>query len=319
MSRICREALSGSPRQVRALTALSSAAVLVLAGCASGDSDQTPAAEGSVSVVASTTILGSIADQVVACGGGEVTTLMPVGADPHGYSPSSADVATMVDAELVITNGLGLEEGLESTLATAQEDGAVIFEVAPELDPQSFSDSSDSLDPHVWLDVSKMSTAAAIVGDELAQASEDETYSECGAEVSADLNSTDSEVRTILDGVPPESRVLITDHAAFDYFARAYDYEIAGAVVPNGSTLGRPSSSELADLAQTIQDSGVKAIFSNTATPTALIDALAQESGEQISVVGLYVGSLGEPDSGAGTYQGMMLTNAQRIADALSN
>lgn len=110
--------------------------VLSLVGCAepegSGGSESTGKV---VSVVASTTILGDVAGQVVACGGGQARTLMPVGADPHDYAPSSSDVAAMVEASLVITNGLELEEGLTSALATAKEDGATVFEVGPELDP----------------------------------------------------------------------------------------------------------------------------------------------------------------------------------------
>ena len=192
------------------------------------------------------------------------------------------------------------------------------FEVGPALDPESFGESSDSLDPHVWLDVSRMATAATLIGDELAKVRSDPDFGECGRQVAATLTVTDGEVRTILTGVPVESRTLVTDHDAFGYFARAYGFTVAGVVVPGGSTLAQPSSSELADLAETVRAAGVKAIFANTANPTALIDALAQESGQRVSVVELYVGSLGETGSGADTYEAMMLTNAHRIADALA-
>jgi zinc/manganese transport system substrate-binding protein len=100
-------------------------------------------------------------------------------------------------------------------------------------------------------------------------------------------------------------------------FSRAYGYTVAGVVIPGGSTLAQPSSQELAALSGTVRTAGVKAIFANTANPTALIEALAKESGQRVAVVQLYVGSLGPPGSGADTYSGMMLTNARRIADAL--
>ena len=92
----------------------------------------------------------------------------------------------------------------------------------------------------------------------------------------------------------------------------------AGVVIPGGSTLAQPSSSDLAALAETVRVTGVKAIFANTANPTALVDALAQEAGTQVSVVELYIGSVGAAGSGADTYQTMMVTNAHRIADALN-
>ncbi len=305
-------------RRRRARIAAGAAAVaLGLAGCAATGGPDDGEATG-VSVVASTTILGSVAGQVVACAGGQAQTLIPVGADPHDYAPSSSDVAAMVEATLVITNGLGLEEGLTSALATAREDGAPVLEVGPALDPQPFGGSSGSADPHVWLDVSRMATAATVIGDKLADVTGEAVYSACGTTVATALTATDSEVRTILDAVPTESRVLVTDHDAFGYFSRAYDFTVLGVVIPGGSTLAQPSSSELAALAQTVRTAGVAAIFANTANPTALIDALAQESGQQVAVVELYVGSLGPAGAGADTYQGMMLTNAHRIADALA-
>jgi zinc/manganese transport system substrate-binding protein len=269
-----------------------------------------------VSVVATTTILGDVAGQVMSCAGGQVRTLMPIGADPHAYSPSSADVAAMVSADLVIANGLGLEETLSSALATARQDGADVLEVGPALDPQPFGDSS-SQDPHVWMDVSRTATAATVIGDKLAAVTGDTAYADCGGKVAASLTATDTEVRTILHEVPQASRILVTDHDAFGYFSRAYGFTVAGAVIPGGSTLAQPSSSELTALSQKIRETGVRAIFANTANPTALIDALAQESGTHVAVVQLYVGSLGAAGSGADTYQGMMLTDAHRIADGL--
>ena len=126
-------------------------------------------------------------------------------------------------------------------------------------------------------------------------------------------------MRDILAAVPTDRRVLVTDHDALGYFADAYDFEVAGVVIPGGSTLAEPSSAELADLVQTIDAEGVSAVFSNTANSTALVDAVATEAGTQVEVVELFIGSLGSPGSGADTYAGMVTTNAQLIADALAS
>jgi len=279
-------------------------------------------------MVATTTVWGSIAGQIAECAGGSVTTLMPVGADPHDFTPSSDQVATMVDADLVIANGLGLEEGLESAMESAQQDGAVVFEVAPLLDPMPFEAEgevhaegeeahSHGEDPHVWLDVTRAAGAAELIGAEMAKVTGDAAYETCGTEVGQELRSTNDAVVETLAAVPADKRILVTDHDAFGYFAEAYDFRIEGVVIPGGSTLAEPSSAELASLAQAIQDSGVKTIFANTANPSALVDALAAEVGD-VQVVELYVGSVGEPGSEAATYQGMMTTNATRISDALS-
>ena len=87
--------------------------------------------------------------------------------------------------------------------------------------------------------------------------------------------------------------------------------------MPGGATLAQPSSQQLSDLVAVIEAEDVPAIFSNTAAPTSLTEAVAAEVGGQVEVVELFVGSLGPDGSGAETYAGMVLTNAERIAEAL--
>ncbi len=313
-----------------ALATLGTTALLLAAcGTSSPDEDAADSAQG-VSVVATTTMLGDVVAQVTACAGGSTTTLMPVGADPHDFSPSSEQVASIVAADLVVANGLGLEEGLADAIESAEVDGATVLEVAELVDPIEFGghghddeehsgeEEHGDLDPHFWHDAMRMATAAQLVGDELAAATGDDTFSECGQQVADDLRGTDAEVREILSRLDDDQRVLVTDHDALGYFAEAYGFEVAGVVIPGGATLAEPSSQELADLVQVITQEGVPAIFSNTAAPSDLTDAVAAEAGATVEVVELYVGSLGPQGSGAQTYAGMMLANAQRIADALS-
>jgi zinc/manganese transport system substrate-binding protein len=310
-------------------TALAAAGIaataLMLSGCGSDAGPAASSGSGGAGarVVVTTTIWGDLTHQVVDCAGaGEVTTLMPVGTDPHDYSPSSQDVAAMVSADLVVANGLGLEEGLAQSIASAKSDGATVFEVAPQVDPLPFGDATaggahPSLDPHVWHDVTRAAKAAGLIGAELTKATGNPDYAECGTLLQGDLMTVNDEVAATLAKVPQDRRILVTDHDALGYLAAAYGYTVAGTVIPGGSTLAEPSSAELAALATTVKEAGVPAIFANTANPKALVDALASEVGG-IKVVSLYVDSLGEPGSGADTYQGMVRTNAQRISDALA-
>ena len=151
----------------------------------------------------------------------------------------------------------------------------------------------------------------------MASVNGDERYAECGDEVAAALMETDAQVRTQLSVVPDDRRVLVTDHDALGYLADAYDFEVAGVVVPGGATLAEPSSRQLSDLVAVIETEDVPAIFSNAAAPTSLTAAVASEVGGPVDVVELFVGSLGPDGSGAETYSGMVLTNAERIAEAL--
>ncbi|MBI1350117.1 MAG: zinc ABC transporter substrate-binding protein [Actinomycetales bacterium] len=308
-------------------TALVGAAALLLAGCSSSSSAP-DGGTGHASVVATTTILGSITGDVVSCADPQatVTTLMPVGVDPHEFSASSQQVAQIVSADLVVANGLGLEAGLADALANAESDGANILSVGEQLDPVPFGqhandsaagDTTGSLDPHVWFDMDRMATAAQLIGTKLAEGGNAD-YATCGTKVADEIRAAEKDVRATLESVPADRRVLVTDHDALGYLADAYDYRIVGAVIPAGTTLAEPSSADLASLVAAIQADNVPAIFANTADSTALSDAVAKETGRPVQVVPLYIGSVGGPGSGAEDYLSMMRTDASLIANALN-
>jgi len=326
------------------------AAAAPLTACSSEDTtvESVQETSDSVTVVATTTMLGSVAEQIAACAdtGSTVTTLMPIGADPHDFSPSSAQVAAMVQADVVVANGLGLEAGLGDALENAASDGATVLEVAELVDPIPFGEHGDDHadehsddhnddeikeedhnddehdhgdeDPHFWFDMNRMASVAQIIGNELAT-SGGQVYADCGAQVAEEIRAAEAEVRAALESVPADQRILVTDHDALGYLADVYGYEIAGTVIPAGTTLAEPSSADLAELVEVIQQEGVQVVFTNTADPSALSDAVAAEVGGDVQVVNLYVGSLGGPDSGAEDYLSMMRTNADLISSALTS
>ena len=338
---------------MRSRFALIFAAALAFGGaltaCSGEDSANDDAS--TVNVVATTTILGDVARQIVACADPDaaVTVFMPIGADPHDFSPSSAQVAEVVGADIVIANGLGLEAGLDDALDNAAADGATVINVVEAVDPIPFGDHTghddeqaedknaedehidekeaatdehadehSDEDPHFWFDMNRMAQVAELIGDELS-ASGGAQYAECGVQVADEIRAAEVQVRALLESVPASQRILVTDHDALGYLAETYGYEIAGTVIPAGTTLAEPSSGELADLVATIQSEGVRAIFTNTAEPSALADAVAEEVGDDVQVVPLFVGSLGESGSGAEDYVSLMLTDAERISTALNS
>ncbi|MEX0836167.1 MAG: zinc ABC transporter substrate-binding protein, partial [Nitriliruptor sp.] len=119
-----------------------SALALVASGCSTGTEPEPNVAASvetvsdvePVTVVATTSILGDVVEQLVG-EDGTVTVLMGPGVDPHGYAPSARDAATMREADLVVANGLQLEESLVSTLEATEVEGVPVFELAPQLDP----------------------------------------------------------------------------------------------------------------------------------------------------------------------------------------
>ena len=325
-----------SPRPSRGRRALPAAvlaaALLALTSCGatSGGGQPSGADAGEAPVaVATTTQLGSVLEDITSCAGTTSVTLMGPGDDPHDYSPSSRQVAQLARAGLVVANGLGLEAGMRSALDNARADGATLLEVGPELDPLP-SDGEDQghapddghdhgeFDPHVWMDASRMAAAAGVIGAALAQQTGDQEYDRCGEEVAGGLEDTDRQVREILSAVPPDRRTLVTDHAAYAYFAEAYGFEVAGVVVPGGSTDAEPSSERLAGLVAGMERDGADALVMSAGSGNRLVQALSAETGGAVPVVELYEGGVGPEGSGAESYHDAMLASARALADALS-
>ena len=301
--------------------------ILTVAGCA-GETGADP--EGP-RIIATTAVWGDVVVEIVG-DGAEVDVLIPAGADVHDYEPTPQQIASLHTADLVIANGLGLEESLSDVLGSAVSDGANVLELAPQLDPLPFAGHGDgedadhdgeegedgNADPHVWFDPDRVIDATEMIGDGLAEVDDSVDWMARAAAYSQRLLAADREIQAILDAVPLERRKLVTNHDALGYFANRYGFEVIAVVIPGGSTLGDPSSAEMAALVEAIEHEGIRTIFAETHLPTRLAEAVASEVGDDVSVVELYTGSLGEPGSEADTLIGMLVTNARRIAQALS-
>ena len=292
--------------------ALLLALVVLNAACGSGDSS---GSSDRLNVVATTTMLGDVVANIVG-DDGTVEVLLAVGADPHEYRASAMQVTAIITADLVVANGLGFEEGLENVLNTAAQDGANIFLVAEALDPIRTATGRE--DPHVWLDPARMADGARLIAAELSIVEGSIDWAARAEIYARELLAADDDITTLLATVPEANRQLITGHDELGYFAQRYGFEIVGHIIPGTSTLADPNSADLARMVETIEEHNVRAVFVGTSEATALADALVGEVESQVAVVPLFTGSLGGPNSGAETLIEMLITNATRIADALS-
>ena len=137
------------------------------------------------------------------------------------------------------------------------------------------------------------------------------------ADYSKKLEALDAEVMQTLSSIPESSRVLVTNHAVFAYFAESYDFKILGTIIPSASTLSNASAKDLVDLAEEMKAEGVLAVFVDSSSSDALAEALAGEL-EAVQVVTLFSESLGPEDSAGSTYIDMVRTNSELIANALT-
>lgn len=288
-----------------------------------------------VSVVATTTIWADVASAVVG-DEGTVTSLMPIGVDPHDFRPSASQVGDLVAADLVVVNGLGLEQGLDAVLAGAVDDGARILEVGSVANPVARLDrtppcedadhgdgdhdheDAEACDPHVWMDPDRAALAAHAIAEALTQIDPDGGWLGNAEAYVASLDQLSGEMERTLSSVQPDDRLLVTNHDSLGYFADRFDFDVVATVIPGGSTLATPSSADLAELVATMRSLGINVIFADTSDSTALAEAVAAELGESVTVVELYTGSLGGLGSGASTLIEMLRLDAERVAEALS-
>ncbi len=279
--------------------------------------------DGKPDIVVTTNILGDVVTRLVG-DTAEVRVLMKPNADPHSFGISAKEAGEVENADLVVANGLGLEEGLGSILDNARGEGVEVLEVGELVDPLDYAAGAGSAgaakDPHFWTDPARMVKATGIIEEKLTaelDGDEADRVRAAAASYRGELEQLDSEVADLLGSVPEDNRKLVTNHHVFGYLADRFTYRVIGAVIPGGTTLASPSAADLRDLSTTIRDNHVPAIFADSSQPQRLAEVLAQEAGVDVEVVALFSESLTEPDGEAGNYIDMQRTNAERIADAL--
>ncbi|MCP3909774.1 MAG: zinc ABC transporter substrate-binding protein [Actinomycetia bacterium] len=294
-------------RFVAALMALGLAAT----GCSSGSDNNTGA--GSPVVVVTTSIWADIVRNITCDGIVEVETLLPAGADPHGFEPSLSDRSHLESAALVVANGLGLEAALSDLIEVAEDRGTTVVRigelVAPGADPN----------PHVWFDPVRVADALPEAASLIAAAANLEyaDLESCVVSYIDELTALDADITHQLATIPAPRRLLITNHDSLPWFANRYGFEIAGSVIPAATTLAQANPARLAALADRMQADAIPAIFTEEGEAAPDAQALADRVGD-IVVVALYTEALGPHESTADTYIGLLRTNAGRIADALA-
>ncbi|ADD45904.1 zinc ABC transporter substrate-binding protein AztC [Stackebrandtia nassauensis] len=301
----------------RGLTATLSLTVLAcgMTGCAAFEADRS-------GIVVTTNILGDITREIV---GDEtdVTVLMKPGADPHSFGVSAKQAAALENAELIIHNGLGLEEGVARHVEAAAETGVPTYAVGEAVDPLEYGagETAGQADPHFWTDPVRVGEAVDLIAGQVTEHvdvdTDTDTVNAQASDYGDEIAKLHSEAKTAFGRIPKRDRELVTNHHVFGYLAKRYDFEVIGAVVPSGTTLASPSSADLKDLADKVKATDVPAVFVDSSQPDRLARAMADETGIEVKVIALYSESLSSSGEEAATYVEMTRFNVEAIADGL--
>ncbi len=308
-------------------------------GSTLGDAAGPPRSER-IAIVTTTTFLADWAQEI----GGDrvdVFSLVPVGSDPHGFQPGARDVARVAEADIVLSIGESLEGAwLQELVTNAAASDSRVIEVTDELALMPFGEGEDhdeddadedadhdegedehgreGLDPHFWFDP----VLVQVVIDDIAETlttidtAGAAVYQANAAAYKEEIDELDAWIRAEAGAIAEEDRLLVTSHDSFGYLARRYSFTVVGTVLGGGTAESEPSAKDLAQLADLVEEYGVRAVFGETTVTERLAAAVAEESGAEL--VRLYSGSLGPEGSGADTWLGLMRLNIQRIVDGLT-
>lgn len=298
------------------------AAVLVgglaagLAGCGEAGAD-----DGRLDVVVSIYPLQYAVEQI----GGDavdIVTVTPAGTDPHSVELSPRQLRTFSDADAVIYLG-GFQQAVDD--AVAQREPAHLLDVAPAarlqpLPPGAADEHGDedetgerdgeALDPHFWLDPTRLATVGAEIARTLGEADPDNAtaYAEAADAFAADLAALDAE---LADGLATcASDVVVTSHAAFGYLTERYG--LRQVSVSGIDPEGEPSPARLREVRGTIAELGVSGVFTEPLADPAVANALAADLGVEVGALDPLDSHTGSPD-----YREVMAANLAALRSGL--
>jgi ABC-type Zn uptake system ZnuABC Zn-binding protein ZnuA len=175
----------------------------------------------------------------------------------------------------------------------------------------------DNCDPHVWFDVRNVMLWTLIIRDQLSliDPANQAVYAENAQGYLTELQALDVEISTLLEAVPVDQRLLVTNHDVLGYLAYRYQYSVIGTILPSATTGSEPSLQEIVQIIEVIEDYGARAIFLDSVASGSVARQIAEETG--VKVVVLYTESLTDVDGPASSYVAYMRANAMLIANAL--
>ncbi len=260
-------------------------------------------------------IAGSLAD---------VEGIVPEGTNSHTFEPKPSVAKVLAEANLVIVNGLKLEEPTKDLATANASPGSAVVEVGTrtispdqELYDFSFPKEAGKPNPHLWTDPPLAACYARISADAMkaADPANAGAYEANATAFIEKIHALDTAFRAASNTITPQNRQLLTYHDAYAYFAQTYNWKIIGAI--QVSDFEEPTPREVADLIAQIKKVGVPAIFGSEVFPSPVLEQIGKEAGVN------YVDTLrdddlpGAPGDKNHSYLGLMKFDFSTMVKAL--
>ena len=289
----------------------------VVAGCGGDD------AGGKLRVVTTVSPITSIVENI---GGDRIALegVVPEGVNSHVFEPQPSLARVLADADLIIANGLFLEEPtLDLAAANKRDDTPVLLLGDRAIGRErwqfdfSFPESGGHPNPHLWPDPALGLRYAELTQQQLAALDPDNAgyYGENLESFRQRINAMDAAIREAVASVPPANRKLITYHDSWAYFAVAYGLEVIGAVQP--SDFAEPSAREVAAIIDQVRELGLPVVFGSAEFSSDVLETIAGET-DAVFIDELADDDLpGGPGDAEHSYLGLMRQNMRIMIPAL--
>lgn len=295
---------------------------LLASACTQTDNRGTMAEGQRMKVLTTTSILK---DAVVNIAGdtADVESVMGSGVDPHLYKATQGDLQKMMDADMIVYNGLYLEGKMGEVLEKLSRQKTVVTATAsiPKDKLRASAQYANSNDPHVWFDVQLWQEVVKHVSQQMQEKDPTnvEVYKQNTQTYLQELDQLNQWVTQQIQTIPEQQRILITAHDAFGYFGDAYSIKVRG--LQGISTVSEFGLQDVSSLVKYIVENKIKAVFVESSVSPKAIEAVVvgcRERGHEVEIGGtLYSDALGEDGTPEGTYTGMVRHNVTTIVSAL--
>mgnify|MGYP000621764109 FL=1 len=270
------------------------------------------AAQERLKAVTSFTILADMA-QNVAGDAADVVSITKPGAEIHNYQPTPGDLVGAQDADLVLWNGLNLEQWFTQFLDNLPDVPSVVLTEG--IEPIGIGEGpyEGKPNPHAWMSptdalVYVENIRAAFVEADPANA---DIYNANAEAYAAEITATVEPIRQALAAIPEENRWLVTSEGAFSYLARDFGLKELYLWPINADQQGTPR--QVRDVIDAVRANNIPVVFSESTISSKPAEQVARETGAKYGGV-LYVDSLSEADGPVPTYLDLLRVTTETIA-----
>jgi ABC-type Zn uptake system ZnuABC Zn-binding protein ZnuA len=266
-------------------------------------------------LVATASMISDIAKNIVG-DKFEVTTIVPIGKDPHTYEPTPGDATMVAYADVIFKNDLTFEGWLLKLIENSGTKANVV-KVTEGVDVIESLTYANSADPHAWMNASNGIIYAENITKAMVEydVANKDFYEKNLEAYRKKLQDLDQYILAQIKTIPEQQRILITSHDAFQYYGRKYGIRLESIL--GTSTDAQVQTSDYSKVDRVIRESGVPAVFIESTVNPKMLQQLA--SSNDITIGGsLFSDSIGDKNSDAPSYLAMLKYNTDVIVQALS-